>query len=143
MKLQAREPRPGGPVEDKPFRGSVGRVSGRLVPLGVAVALAVVLAGAIIVACYEIPKPDCGFLCGPGGACPEGYTCGDNQRCRRVGAPTPLVCPNPDAGLTEDLDAALDAPADAVPDGPQDSPVDAASDAADDAPTGASSDAPP
>jgi hypothetical protein len=79
----------------------------RLVPLGVALALA----GAMITACYDVPRPDCGFICGPGGACPEGYSCASDMRCHRNGTSPDLVCASPDAAL----------------------PVDAASDVADDA----------
>jgi len=43
--------------------------------VGTSVALLVALAGTIVVACYDVPKPDCGFVCGPGGACPDAYTC--------------------------------------------------------------------
>jgi len=121
------------------------------VSLGVAIALLVALAGAIVVACYDVPQPDCGFLCGPGGACPDGYTCADTNRCRRLGAPATLVCPNPDASLPDDQDAAIDgvpdAPADAAPDAPPDAPPDAVPDAppdaVPDAPPDAPSDAPP
>ena len=53
--------------------------------------------------CYHPPEPDCGFFCGPGGACPEDYACVTSEnRCHRAGAPADLVCP---AG-----DAAIDAP---------------------------------
>ncbi len=97
---------------------------------GVAVALLLALAGAIVVACYDVPRPDCGFLCGPGGACPDGYTCADNHRCRRIGAPTTLVCPNPDADIPDDHDAAVDA-VDAVPEAEPDGPPDAVQDAPD------------
>ena len=98
--------------------------------LGVAIALLVALAGAIVVACYDVPRPDCGFLCGPCGACPDGYTCADTNRCQRIGAPAGLVCPNPDASLPDDQDAAIDAPADGALDGPPDGPPDALPDAA-------------
>lgn len=70
-------------------------------------------------ACYSAPKPDCGFVCGPDGACPEDYTCGPDNRCRRNGTPASLMC-------------TIDAPAsprDAAPDGPTDAPIDAPPDA--------------
>jgi hypothetical protein len=123
------------------------------VTLGVAVALLLALAGAIVVACYDVPRPDCGFLCGPGGVCPDDYTCADNHRCRRTGAPATLVCPNPDADIPDDHDAAVDAapeagpdaPPDALPDGPEVAPdalPDALPDATTDAPQDAADDAP-
>ena len=63
----------------------------RLISVG-AVALVVVLAGAVIAACYDVPAPDCGFLCGPNNACPDGYSCTPVQRCRRIDAPLTVVC---------------------------------------------------
>jgi hypothetical protein len=104
------------------------------VSLGVAIALLGALAGAIVVACYDVPRPDCGFLCGPGGACPDDYTCAVNHRCRRIGAPAALVCPNPDADLPDDQDAAVDAVPDAPADAPPDAPPDGVPDAPQDAP---------
>lgn len=89
--------------------------------LGAALALLVALAGAIAAACYEVPRPDCGFVCGPGGACPDGYRCASDMRCHREGASPSLVCASPDAPL----------PVDAAPD----MAPDIAIDAADDAPT--------
>lgn len=38
--------------------------------------------------CYSPPQPDCGFICGPGGACPASYTCASDHHCQRDGAPT-------------------------------------------------------
>jgi hypothetical protein len=70
--------------------------------LGVATALLAALGGAIVAACYSVPTPDCGFICGPGGACPDGYTCADEQRCHRIGAPTNLVCNTADAAVPVD-----------------------------------------
>ena len=60
---------------------------GRL-PLGAVVAL---LVGA---GCYDVPTPDCGFACGPAGACPADYKCSAiDNRCHRDGAAADLVCP--------------------------------------------------
>jgi hypothetical protein len=43
----------------------------------------VVLAGG----CYSLPQPACGFICGDGGACPDGYTCNAlDNRCHLGGA---------------------------------------------------------
>jgi len=83
-------------------------VSGRLLSLGVALGLLVAL-GAAIAACYEVPRPDCGFVCGPGGACPDGYACASDHTCHRNGTPDSLVCGHPDAAVP-------DAPTDTAPD---------------------------
>jgi hypothetical protein len=72
-------------------------VSGRLLGLGVALALLVGFA-AIAPSCYDVPAPDCGFVCGPADACPDGYTCANDHRCHRNGAPADLMCSPPDAG---------------------------------------------
>jgi hypothetical protein len=90
------------------------------------------LAGTIAAACYTIPRPDCGFVCGPGDACPDGYTCADDHRCHRNGAPPDLVCATVDAPLP--IDASPDAAVDAAVDAPVDAPDDAMIDAAIDAP---------
>lgn len=84
--------------------------------LGIAIALLVAGAGAIVAACYELPTPDCGFLCGSGKLCPDGYTCADDHFCHRTGAPDTLVCGTPDSDLPDDasVDAAPDAPGDAT-----------------------------
>ena len=51
-------------------------------------------------ACYDVPKPQCGFRCGPDGACPEDYTCSPTDgRCHLDGAPASLVCATEDAGV--------------------------------------------
>jgi len=108
-------------------------MSGRLGSLGVAIALLVAVTGAIVAACYEIPKPDCGFVCGPASACPDSYTCGSDHHCHRIGAPANLVC-NPADGEVPGTDAgANDAAADAQPDAMDDAAADAQPDAMDDA----------
>jgi hypothetical protein len=63
--------------------------------LGVVTALAALGHG-----CYDVPSPDCGFACGAGGACPDGYHCASNERrCHRNGSPDTLTCPSAiDAG---------------------------------------------
>jgi hypothetical protein len=126
-------------------------VSGRLVSVGAAAALLIGLAGAIIVACYDVPRPDCGFVCGPQSACPDGYTCADDHYCHRAGTPSDLVCTRPDAAVPIDaaVDAAVDGggdarPDDAMPDAPDAMPdaPDAMPDAPIDAPIDAMPDAP-
>jgi hypothetical protein len=92
-------------------------VPSRLLFLGAAIALLVGLVGSIVASCYDLPQPDCGFVCGPASACPDGYSCASDQRCHRIGAPSGLICASPDAAI----DAAIAAPADAA--------VDAAADA--------------
>jgi hypothetical protein len=51
-----------------------------------------------LVGCYEPPKPDCGFRCGPNLACPSDYTCASDNRCHLDGSPTNLNCVTPDSG---------------------------------------------
>jgi hypothetical protein len=100
-------------------------VSGRFVAVGVAAAL---LAAAIAASCYDVPEPDCGFICGPSGACPGGYTCADDHYCHRDGTPAGLVCASADAAQPIDAavtDAAADAAIDAAPDAPVDAAIDA------------------
>ena len=63
-------------------------------------------------ACYDVPQPQCGFRCGPDGACPEDYTCSPaDGRCHLDGSPASLVCAASDAGVD---DAAPDATPDAT-----------------------------
>jgi hypothetical protein len=80
-------------------------VSGRLVVL--VAGFAAVVAIGQIAGCYDVPMPPCGFVCGPGGACPDGYTCAADEVCHRDGSPPSLVCTPPDAGSP--TDAAVDA----------------------------------
>jgi|SRR5215510_3907255 len=104
----------------------------RLVPVGVALALLAAFAGAIISACYDIPRPTCGFICGPDGECPDGYRCASDHYCHRDGTSDSLVCRSPDAAL----------PADAAPDGMPEGMIDSGSDAGNDASPDASDAAP-
>ena len=118
----------------------------RYVCLGVALGFVLTFIGGIFAlpACYDLPRPVCGFRCGALGECPEDYTCGDDSRCHLNGS-APMVCGTPDA---PDLDAAVDVidgppdtPDDAI-DAPPDAEIDAAIDAAVDAPADADIDAP-
>lgn len=82
--------------------------------LGFGLALALLGSGP---ACYDLPKPECGFRCGPNGACPEDYTCSSSDgRCHLNGSPPTLVCSSPaaDAGIDAAADAAVDAAIDAA-----------------------------
>jgi hypothetical protein len=44
-------------------------------------------------ACYSPYEPDCGFVCGSGGACPEDYTCAADRVCHLDGTDSAKVCP--------------------------------------------------
>jgi len=64
---------------------------GRILGVGIIAALA---------GCYSPPEPDCGFACGPSGACPADYTCAADHVCHRNGAAAGLTCPGrPDAAV--------------------------------------------
>ena len=109
----------------------------------------VALIGLVVgISCYTTFEPACGFLCGPGSACPTDYTCSaaDNV-CHRNGAPDDLVCRYDAAVNDAPIDAKPDAPVDAKPDAPidarPDAPIDAPPDAPIDAPIDAPADAPP
>ena len=107
---------------------------GRLIAIGFCVASLFALAvGTIVPACYSPPQPACGFVCGPGGACPENYTCAPtlDNRCHLDSLPM-TSCEIVDAGVgVEGVpgDAPPDAPPDvfepidAMPDGMVDGPV--------------------
>ena len=104
-------------------------MSGRVVPLGVALLSLVLgagLVGAIIASCYNLPEPQCGFICGPNGACPSDYTCAADHHCHKNGAPDSLVCGTPDAAVDGPPDAPLDAPMIDAPntDAAVDAPID-------------------
>ena len=79
----------------------------------------------VTTACYDEPRPACGFRCGPAAECPGGYTCAVDGRCHLNGSDPGLVCGAVDAAVPDaidardagDVDDALDAPGDAfVPD---------------------------
>jgi len=53
---------------------------------------------ALVAGCYNPPEPDCTFVCGPGGACPNDYTCAADHRCHRNGA-LDSMCPVSDGGV--------------------------------------------
>jgi hypothetical protein len=76
-------------------------------------------------ACYDTPRPECAFHCGPDADCPDGYACRADNWCKRADVPDEFACapPVPDAAPILDAgpdaataDAALaDAGADAAP----------------------------
>lgn len=59
------------------------------------------LALGVVVGCYNIPQPECGFACGPAGACPSDYSCNSAvNRCQLDGtAPSCTAAPVMDAGV--------------------------------------------
>jgi hypothetical protein len=67
-----------------------------------------------LAACYDTPRPECGFTCGANGSCPDGYVCGGNDRCR-LPSVEDADCPGrADAGPDgPPVDGRIDAPADA------------------------------
>ena len=77
--------------------------------------------------CYDVPKPPCGFRCGPAGECPADYTCAVfEDRCHRVGTDPSLQC---ESSSDDTADAPVDTPIDAAPDAAPDAAIDAATDA--------------
>lgn len=67
-------------------------------------AVAIALGG-----CYDIPQPECGFVCGPpavaggAGTCPSNYVCSSiDNRCHRISPPFADTCPG-DASVPVDL----------------------------------------
>ena len=64
------------------------------------------LALGVLVGCYDLPKPECGFACGPASECPSDYTCNPAvNRCVLDGT-TPTCASAVDAGTdTGDLTA--------------------------------------
>ena len=62
-------------------------------------ALAIALCSGLV-ACYDVPQPACGFVCGTGGACPDDYTCNPSiNRCVLNGAPSTGCLGVVDAGI--------------------------------------------
>ncbi len=47
-------------------------------------------------ACFNPNQPACGFSCAEAGLCPDGYTCGADKFCHKIGATG--ICPLDDAG---------------------------------------------
>ena len=62
----------------------------------------------ILVGCYDLPKPECGFACGPASECPSDYTCNTAvNRCQLVGT-TPSCAAAVDAGTDTRTDTGDD-----------------------------------
>ena len=74
---------------------------------------------AMTAACYDEPRPACGFRCGPAQECPESYTCANDGRCHLNGTDPNLVCGSVDASVPDVIDD-FDAPDDAPDDAPGD-----------------------
>lgn len=54
----------------------------------------------LLSACFDNPKPECGFGCGPNDECPSDYVCNSEKRCQLESAPE-AVCPGTES--TSDL----------------------------------------
>jgi hypothetical protein len=52
-------------------------------------------AGLFAGACFNPNQPICAFACGEAGVCPDGYTCGADKFCHKIGATG--MCPLDDA----------------------------------------------
>lgn len=69
---------------------------------GLLLALVVLCAAA----CFDTPRPECAFKCGPDADCPDGYACQTDGWCKRADVapdfecapPVPDAAPIPDAG---------------------------------------------
>jgi len=57
--------------------------------------------------CFDRPTPACAFECGPGGDCPDDYSCAPDGLCKRSDVDPELDCP----GLNDRIDAGPDAAA--------------------------------
>lgn len=61
------------------------------------------VAAGLITGCYDVPRPECGFVCGTGGECPADYSCSTDNRCHLIGSSPNLVCPSVDGGFQPDV----------------------------------------
>ncbi|HEY1552753.1 MAG TPA: Ig-like domain-containing protein [Kofleriaceae bacterium] len=66
----------------------------------ISVCVGLVVAIAVGISCFATPEPNCGFVCGSGGACPDDYTCASDSVCHRLGSPPSTVCTG-DGGLAD------------------------------------------
>jgi hypothetical protein len=61
--------------------------------------LYVAVAVAVLVGCYDVPRPACGFACGADGACPADYACNAaDNRCHLTGSTATCAPAIVDAG---------------------------------------------
>jgi hypothetical protein len=72
----------------------------------ISVCVGLVVAIAVGISCFATPEPNCGFVCGSGGSCPDDYTCASDSICHRLGSPASTVCAG-DGGVA---DAAIISP---------------------------------
>jgi hypothetical protein len=72
----------------------------------ISVCVGLAFAIAVGISCFATPEPNCGFVCGSGGACPDDYACASDSICHRLGSPPSTVCTG-DGGLA---DAAIISP---------------------------------
>lgn len=103
------------------------RVIARLLIVVAAAVFSLAAAGAAASGCFSTPTPNCAYLCGTEGQCPDGYFCATDGACKREGLVDGFDCgfrAPPDAGLPIDA-----APADAAIDAALDAALDAAIDA--------------
>jgi hypothetical protein len=69
-----------------------------------AIRLGILLAAALS-ACYSPYEPDCGFVCGSDGACPDNYTCAADRVCHLNGTSPTKTCS--EAPLEFDIASAM------------------------------------
>jgi hypothetical protein len=55
----------------------------------------IALAAIFMAGCYDAPRPECGFRCGPSAACPADYTCASDNHCHENGSSPDLACGPP------------------------------------------------
>ena len=74
-----------------------------------AIAWVLMVGVAAVSSCYETPRNECAFTCGPEDACPATYSCRPDGWCKREGVADDFQCapPRPDAAPV--IDAGLDA----------------------------------
>jgi hypothetical protein len=68
--------------------------------------LLVLASSALTAACYETPRPECAFSCGPSAECPAGYTCRPDSWCKRADVEDTFACPNSPSDAAPPPDAA-------------------------------------
>ena len=62
--------------------------------------LAALFLGSLLTSsCFNPNQPVCGFSCAEAGACPDGYSCGADKFCHKIGATG--ICPLDDAAAPD------------------------------------------